>query len=127
MSRMTVLPPDLPILRDVIHLCDAVDAKRACQPARPQGYCSADDSSLGEPAEISDLREYLRNLSDDHQAQIHATYWLGRDKTAVAEQYPQLYQHALATDLRDNGAVYLSAKAPIGRSLRRGLEMLGLG
>ena len=125
-SRMTVLPPDLPILRVVIRLCDAVDAVRDRQPVSPQGYCPADDSFVPEPDEMTNLREHLRGLSDGYQAQIHAVYWLGRKLDGDLDQYSQLYRYALATDLGACGAAYLAAKANLGEGLRRGLERLGL-
>ena len=129
MSRMTVtIPlPDSRILHDVLRLCDCVDAVRARQPAGPRCYCPADDTLDREPREIADLREHLRVLPDDHQAQIHAIYWIGRDLKAGSEQYPQLHGYALGTDLGACGAAYLAAKANLGDGLRRGLEKLGLG
>jgi hypothetical protein len=121
---MTVpnLIPDLRILGNVIRLFDAVATARARQPASPGCYCPADDSLEPEPSEITDLRA----LPDDHQAQVHAVYWLGRERDGDAEQYDRLYQHALRTDLGDGGAAYLAAKANLGDGLRCGLQRLGL-
>ncbi len=128
MSRMTVtIPlPDSRILHDVLRLCDCVDAVRARQPAGPGGYCPADDTIDREPREIADLRDHLRVLPDDHQAQIHAIYWIGRDLKAGADQYAQLHRYALVTDLGDSGAAYLAGKVNLGDGLRCGLQKLGL-
>jgi hypothetical protein len=69
---------------------------------------------------------YLAKLSDDHQAQLHALFWIGRDPTARARHYSPRYHDAVMTDLGQDGAAYLAAKAPLGRYLRRGAEKLGL-
>jgi hypothetical protein len=125
MTMPNVLP-DSEMLNDVIRLCDAVDAVRARQSASRGCYCPADDACEPEPCEMTDLREYLRRLSDDHQARVHAVYWLGRAPDRDAEQYDRLYRHALATDLDDGGAAYLTTKANLSEGLKCGLQKLGL-
>ncbi len=113
---MTIPLPDSRILGDVLRLCDAVDAVRARQPAGPRCYCPADGSSLGEPAEMSDLREHLRGLSEDYQAQIHAVYWLGRKLDGDRDQFSQLYRYALATDLGAAGRRTWPRRPTLGRA-----------
>jgi hypothetical protein len=128
MSRMTATAPlpDPSVMRDVLRLCDAVTAAIRRQPPGPLCYCPADDWFEPESQELIDLREYLRALSDDHQAALHAIYWLGRGRRSRARQYGDQYRYALRTDLGDHGAAYLAAKANLGDKLRRGLEKLGL-
>ena len=75
----------------------------------------------------TELLWYLAALDDDHQAQLHALFWMGRDPTARPRHYTQFCEYALTTDLGQDGAAYLAGKGPLGRCLRRGLEKLGLG
>src|SRR5437762_936354 len=127
MPRMALTAPlpDPDILTEVLRLSDAVDAIRVHQPYP----LTVDLSTYWPPPETAEefrLREYLAGLSDDHQSQIHALYWIGRSRLSRASQYEQLYHHALTTDLGERGAGYLSEKDPFGDCLRRGLEKLGL-
>jgi hypothetical protein len=123
---MTAPMPDLEILAEVLRLTDAVDAERALDP--PPRVPDPSRTRLKPPTEAETERLwYLAKLSDDHQAQVHAVYWIGRDPTARARHYSLRYHDALMTDLRQDGAAYPAAKAPLGRYLRRGAEKLGLG
>jgi Protein of unknown function (DUF3775) len=127
MSRMTTtLLPDSGMMTEVLRLADAADAVRARGPATPLVSCPADHDPSPETEEQAELRMHLATLSDDQQAQVHAIYWIGRNRTTPATQYSQLYQRALATDLGDAGAGYLGAKDRLGECLRRGLSKLRL-
>jgi Protein of unknown function (DUF3775) len=127
MSGMTMaaLLPDAGMMTEVLRLANVADAARARGPARPLVSCPADHDPQPEIEEQAGLRAHLVTLSDDQQAQVHAVYWIGRNLTTDATQYSDLYHHALATDLGDDGAAYLSEKDPLGECLRRGLEKLG--
>src|SRR5262249_6230836 len=104
---------------------NAVDAERALDPS-PR-VLDPSRTRLRPPTEAETERLwYLARLSDDHQAQVHALYWIGRDPTARARHYSPRYHEALMTDLGQNGAAYLAGKGPLGRYLRRGAEKLGL-
>jgi hypothetical protein len=122
---MTAPMPDLDVLTEVLRLTDAVDVERALDPS-PR-VLDPSRTPLRPPTEAETERLwYFARLSDDHQAQLHAVYWIGRDHTARPRHYAQFCEYALTTDLGQDGAAYLAAKAPLGRYLRRGLEKLGL-
>jgi hypothetical protein len=122
---MTAPTPDLEILAEVLRLTDTVDAERALDPS-PR-VLDPSRTPLKPPTRAeTDRLWYLARLSDDHQAQIHALYWIGRDPTARARHYSPRYHDALMTDLGQDGAAYLAGKGPLGAYLRRGLEKLGL-
>ena len=124
---MTIPLPDSSILHDVLRLCDSVPI-RARQPARPRCYCPADDTLDREPREIADLREHLRVLPDDHQAQVHASV-LGRPRVRAAVTRTSTLDFTdtpWGTDLDASGAAYLAGKAALGEGLQRGLQELGL-
>ena len=125
-TTMNALLPDSGMMTEVLRLAAAADAVRARGPARPLVSCPADYDPRPEIEGQAELRRHLAILTDDQQARIHATYWLGRNRTSHATQYSELYHHALATELGDDGAAYLSEKDPLGECLRRGLEKLGL-
>jgi hypothetical protein len=126
MSGMTTtLSPDFSMMNEVLRLADAADAVRARGPATPLVSCPADHDPRPEIEEQARLRRHLATLTDDQQAQVHAIYWIGRNRTSQAAQYSPLYRHALDTDLGDAGAAYLSEKGFLGDCLRRGLEKLG--
>jgi hypothetical protein len=119
--------PDLDVLTEVLRLIDAVAAERALGPPAPR-VLDLSRTPLKPPTKAeTELLWYLAGLDDDHQAQLHALFWIGRDPTARARHYAEQYDCALTTDLGQDGAAYLAAKAPLGRCLRRGLEKLGLG
>jgi hypothetical protein len=119
--------PDLDVLTQVLQLTDAVDAERALGPPSPVVVDPSKARLKPKTAKQAELRLYLAALSDDHQAQIHALFWLGRETPVRAENYENLYEYALTTDLGTAGAGYLTGKAALGDDLRRGLQKLGLG
>jgi hypothetical protein len=121
---MTAPMPDLDILTEVLRLTDAVDAEQARRPALPVVVPAS--TTLEFPTRKErELLIYLAALDDDHQAQLHAIYWIGRDSDARAKHYSRFYEHALTTDLGRDGAAYLVGK-PLGKCLRLGPERLGL-
>jgi len=123
---MTAPLPDLEILTEVLRLTDAVDAERALDP--PPRVVDPSRTPLRPPTRAETERLwYLARLSDDHQAQLHALFWMGRDHTARPRHYAQFCEYALMTGLGQDGAAYLAGKGPLGAYLRRGLEKLGLG
>lgn len=125
-TTMNALLPDSGMMTEVLRFADAADAARARGPARPRVSCPADYDPRPEIAEQAKLRRHLATLTDDQQARVHAIYWIGRNLTTHATQFSDLYHHALATDLGDAGAAYLSEKDSLGECLRRGMVKLGL-
>jgi hypothetical protein len=123
---MTPIPrPDLAVVSQVLLLADAIDAERRCRPAAPV-VVTASSTLAPETGKERKLLFYLAALDDDHQAQLHALCWIGRDRFAGAEHYSSLYEYALTTDLGRSGAAYLAGKGPLADYLRSGLEKLGL-
>jgi hypothetical protein len=123
---MTAPMPDLEILTEVLRLTDAVTAEWARCPASPVVVNLSRYTLEPEISKDRELRSYLAALDDDHQARLHALYWIGCDHFAGAEHYSSLYEYALTTDLGKDGAAYLAGRWPFGAYLRRGREKLGL-
>jgi hypothetical protein len=124
--KATTAPiPDLDVLTEVLRLTDAVDAEWQRRPASPVVVSA---SSTPEPTRRKkrELLYYLAGLDADHQARLHALFWMGREHTARARHYSSFDEQALTTDLGRDGAAYLAGKA-LGVDLRRGLKKLGLG
>jgi hypothetical protein len=119
--------PDLDVLTEVLRLADAVAAERALGAPSPMVVEPARTPLKPPTNKESELLWYLAALDDDHQSQLHALFWMGRDHTARPRHYAQFCEYALTTDLGQGGAAYLAGKGPLGRCLRRGLEKLGLG
>jgi hypothetical protein len=125
---MTAVPlPDPDVVSRVLLLVDALDAERARRPPSPMVVDPSKSELPPESVEMARLREFLAALGNDHQAQIDALFWIGRDPLARAEHYSSLYDYALTTDPGKVGASYLAGKTPLGECLRRGLGKLGLG
>lgn len=114
-------------VREVIRLAEAAnqDSKQSqtidLQDLTPEQIADALEMK---PEEIA-LNEYLKNLSQDAQAELMALMWLGRaDHNEKEADFPDLL--ADAKENMDHAASYMAEKAPLADYLMNGLRTLGL-